>query len=88
MRKILIGGVLAAGSLSAMAQSAVTFYGVADTFLGFSKGAGTDTRLMDGGNVASQLGFRGVEDLGGGLKAKFTLEGGLNLDSGVGRGCK
>lgn len=69
MRKILVGGLLAAGSLSAFAQSTVTMYGIADTFVGFAKGAANDTRLMDGGNLASQLGFRGVEDLGGGLKA-------------------
>ncbi|MBK7654428.1 MAG: porin [Betaproteobacteria bacterium] len=84
MRKIFIASMMAAGGLSAYAQSSVTVYGIADTFVGFAKGAGTDTRLMDGGGLASQLGFRGVEDMGGGLKAKFTLEGGLNLDSGVG----
>ena len=84
MRKVLIGSVLAAGSLSAMAQSSVTIYGIADTFVGFGKGAATDTRLMDGGNQASQLGVRGVEDLGGGLSANYVLEGGINLDNGAG----
>jgi predicted porin len=84
MRKILIASILTTGSLSAFAQSSVTMYGVADTFIGFAKGAATDTRMMDGGNAASQLGVRGTEDLGGGLSAKFTLEGGLNLDNGSG----
>ena len=84
MRKILIGGLLIAGGASAFAQSSVTVYGVADTFLGFAKGTAKDTRLADGGNVASQLGFRGKEDMGGGMSAVFTLEGGFNQDSGVG----
>src|SRR5204862_4548069 len=31
----------------------------------------------------SRLGFRGIEDLGGGLKAGFWLETGINPDSGT-----
>ena len=34
---------------------------------------------------SSQLGFRGTEDLGGGMKAAFWMEAGLNNDSGVGQ---
>ena len=37
------------------------------------------------GLIAIRLGFRGVEDLGGGLKAGFMLESGLAADSGAGR---
>ncbi len=34
--------------------------------------------------LPSRIGFRGTEDLGGGLKAGFWLEAGLNNDSGAG----
>lgn len=40
------------------------------------------TRGMEAGN--SRLGFRGVEDLGGGLKARFQLEGVVSVDDGTG----
>jgi predicted porin len=36
-----------------------------------------------GGNTNSRLGFRGVEDLGGGLKATFQLEAGVGIDDGT-----
>jgi predicted porin len=37
--------------------------------------------INSGGNATSRIGFRGVEDLGGGLKANFWLEAGLLADS-------
>lgn len=42
------------------------------------------SRGLESGN--SRLGFRGVEDLGGGLKARFQLEGTANVDDGTGAG--
>jgi predicted porin len=84
MRKILLGSLLAVGTVSAFAQSTVTVYGVADAFAAIAKGSSSDKRMTDGGNIASQLGFRGTEDLGGGLIAQFRFEGGLNLDTGIG----
>ena len=42
-------------------------------------------RVQDGNNQglgSSRFGMRGTEDLGGGLKANFVLEAGLNLDDG------
>lgn len=38
---------------------------------------------MSGGALGSRLGFRGVEDLGGGTSAVFRLEQGINLDDGT-----
>ena len=38
--------------------------------------------LSNGGNASSRLGFRGTEDLGGGLAASFWLEAGINNDDG------
>ena len=55
---------------------------MADAFLQVADGDETLTRLQSGGLNGSRLGFRGVEDLGGGLRALFTLEHGINLDDG------
>jgi hypothetical protein len=38
---------------------------------------------LGGGMFPSRLGFRGSEDLGGGLKAIFTLETGVYVDTGT-----
>ncbi|KQP48584.1 hypothetical protein ASF44_22025 [Pseudorhodoferax sp. Leaf274] len=79
-----------AASGAAMAQSSVTLYGVLD--IGFGKvkdgkwgmnnGEGYASG-QDGFNSTSVIGFRGTEDLGGGLKANFNLQsGGLDLSTG------
>ncbi len=39
--------------------------------------------MNSGINTTSRFGFRGSEDLGGGLKAIFNLESGINLDTGA-----
>jgi len=41
------------------------------------------TALSSGGNASSRVGFRGTEDLGGGLAASFWLESGFNQDTGA-----
>ena len=41
-----------------------------------------ETRLSSGGESSVRFGFRGREDLGGGLRAVFRLEGGINIDDG------
>ncbi len=43
-----------------------------------------ETQLISSGSTASRLGFRGIEDLGGGLGAGFWLEAGVSLDTGTG----
>lgn len=73
---------LAAGS--AAAQSSVTLYGVADTFLQYlNKGGASSVSQRSGGSTGSMVGFRGKEDLGGGLKAVFDLESGFNINNGA-----
>jgi predicted porin len=68
----------------AFAQSSVTIYGVADVGVDVGRaGGGSLTRVISGGSFASRLGFRGSEDLGGGLSALFKLEQGFSLDDGV-----
>ena len=85
MKKSLIALAVLAASGAAMAQSSVTLYGVLDTGVSYFKGDDSVYGLTKtGGNVNSRLGFRGVEDLGNGLKATFNLEGGMNVDDGTG----
>ena len=83
MKKSLIALAVLAASGAAMAQSSVTLYGVVDTGLTYSKGEESVYGMTHvGGNVNSRLGFRGVEDLGNGLKATFNLEAGMGVDDG------
>ena len=85
MKKSLIALAVLAASGAAMAQSSVTLYGIADAAVTYVNGLDNWTGLNSGANKTSRLGFRGVEDLGGGLKANFVLEGGFNLDAGDGK---
>ena len=84
MKKSLIALAALAASGAAMAQSSVTLYGVLDTGLTYVSGVDNVYGLTrTGGNTNSRLGFRGVEDLGNGLKATFNLEAGITPDDGT-----
>lgn len=76
--------VLCAFADSASAQSNVTIYGIFDIGLTSSHSDTSNTRIgLDSGNwYGSRLGFKGTEDLGGGLSAEFKLENGFNGDTG------
>lgn len=80
------GAVLALAAWgSAWAQSSVAIYGTVDLALTrASSGGATTTGLKEGGHTASRIGFRGVEDLGGGLDAHFVLEAGYDPETGAG----
>lgn len=82
MKKTLIALAALAATGAAMAQSAVTIYGVIDqAFTRTNISGGTNkNEMVSSGNVTNRLGFRGTEDLGGGLKAKFQIETSLNAD--------
>ncbi|CAN7367073.1 porin [Pseudoduganella sp. LjRoot289] len=69
---------------TALAQSNVAFYGVMDLGISQDRGgvAGTSTRVTSGMATQSRWGFRGSEDLGGGLAAFFVIEGGIHGDVG------
>ncbi|HQS31943.1 porin [Polaromonas sp.] len=94
MKKTLIAlAALTSIAGVAQAQSSVTLYGIADAFVGSlsstTRTAGVSTKttntVIDSGGLASpRFGLRGVEDLGGGLKAVFALEGGILVDTGAG----
>jgi len=53
-------------------------YGVKATQLASGANNQKQTGIMDGGNAGSRIGFRGTEDLGGGMKAHFVTEQGLS----------
>ncbi len=84
MKKTLVSlAVLAAASGSAMAQSSVTLYGTADA--GVGKFQGGKVGMVTNSLVTTSdsfIGFRGTEDMGGGLKAGFQFESSINLRDG------
>ena len=85
MKKSLVALAVLAASGAAMAQSSVTLFGIVDAAYGVGKGSiSNKTQLKNSGYNSSRLGFRGVEDLGGGLKAGFHIEAGVNNDDGTG----
>lgn len=77
---LLLGSVAGA----AAAQSSITVYGIADAGLVAERGnaGGSLNKLNSGVASGSRLGFRGTEDLGGGLAANFVLETGIAIDTG------
>ena len=93
MKKSLIALAVLGLSGAAFAQSSVTLYGVADAGVGkieagspTGNDASDKTEFISGSlmnNGTSRLGVRGVEDLGGGLKAGFQFESQIDLDSGA-----
>lgn len=86
MKKFLI--VLAATfgvSGNAMAQGSVTLYGLISAGLQYSNNQGghSSWQMASGTMQPSRWGVKGSEDLGGGLKAIFTLENGFNVMNGT-----
>ena len=85
MKKSLIALAVLAASGAAMAQSSVTLFGVVDATYAYGSGSTSNkSQLTTSGYNGSRLGFRGVEDLGGGMSASFWLEAGVNIDNGSG----
>lgn len=79
-----LAGLLAAFTGAAMAQSSVTAFGVVDVSARQVKNGSTKLyQVASDGYSSSRFGFRGVEDLGGGLSAGFWLEAALNPDDGT-----
>ena len=74
--------LLASFAASSMAQKS-EIYGIADVYAGSVRGSVSSTVVNDGGNAPSRLGFRGREDLGGGLSAHYVLEMGFTADTGA-----
>ncbi|EJO55506.1 porin [Burkholderia multivorans] len=96
MRKhVIFAAALAAFAAPAFAQDSVTLYGVIDEGFNYTNnasvnGAGkADYQLASGYAQGSRWGLKGSEDLGGGLKAIFTLESGFDVNNGrLGQGSR
>lgn len=77
--------VLGAAGATSFAQSSVQLYGAVDGGVDYISNAGGRhlTAINSGRRSPDRFGFRGVEDLGGGLGAFFRLESGFNSDTGA-----
>jgi predicted porin len=82
--KFLAATVFALAAQGAFAQSSVTLYGVLDDGLTYlSNVNGKKVVQMESGNLWGAIwGMKGTEDLGGGMKALFQIEGGFDVNSG------
>jgi predicted porin len=83
---------LLVSSASCLAQSSVDLYGIVDLALRAGTGptsnnapapSGHTTAVSSGIDNTSRWGIKGQESLGGGWKALFLLEGGINVDTGA-----
>jgi predicted porin len=88
MKKSLIAIAALAAVSAASAQSSVTLYGLVDIGYGAHSTTSRDgsvflksSGVMDGSNAGNRIGFRGTEDLGGGLRANFVVEQGISPTS-------
>ena len=83
MKKSLLAlALMGAFSSAAFAQSSVTIYGTLDA--GITRTTHTsNTAIQEAKRDNNKLGFRGVEDLGSGLKALFHLEIRFEPDTGT-----
>jgi predicted porin len=93
-KKIIALAVAGLASTAAFAQSNVTIYGSVDAGYAYrfdaengaavnSVNSNSRSSLDTGASAGNRLGFKGVEDLGNGLKAVFLLEQGFRLDGGT-----
>ncbi len=86
---VVTAGLLALAATSAHAQSSVTLYGITAveavraTGVNTGSGIGSQYRLDNSQVTSSRLGFKGSEDLGGGLSAVFDMTSGVALDTGA-----
>ena len=92
LRRVAVAAaVLLANMSSVHAQSTVTLYGVVDAgilytsktlSLSTGQNAGHQVSMITGGHTPSLFGLKGTEDLGGGIKALFALESGIDVSNG------
>ena len=88
MKKSLLAvAVAAALPAAAFAQTNVTLYGILDAGVGMvdPDGPGSKSSMVvnSGYQSTSRWGIRGAEDLGGGLRATFNIEAGIDVDTGI-----
>jgi len=83
MKKTLLAIAALAATSGAFAQSSLTIYGVLDASLERIDADKGVTRVSSDNLSTSRLGFKGTEDIGGGLKAGFVLEHNVKVDTGA-----
>jgi len=84
-KTLMVAALSGVFATAAHAQSSVTLYGLIDAGLTYTNNqGGSHTFKETSGSVnGSRWGLRGAEDLGGGLKAIFTLENGFSIANGT-----
>ncbi|WP_374316647.1 porin [Aquabacterium sp.] len=83
MKKTLLAIAALAATSGAFAQSSLTIYGVLDASIENINADDSLTRVSSDNLSSSRLGFKGTEDIGGGLKAGFVLEHNVKVDTGA-----
>jgi general bacterial porin, GBP family len=84
-KTLMVAALSGVFATAAHAQSSVTLYGLIDAGITYTNNQhGHSNVQMTSGSVnGSRFGLRGAEDLGGGLKAIFTLENGFGINDGT-----
>jgi predicted porin len=87
LKRITLASLAALAAPAALAQSNVQIYGTLNADFESVKATGSSgTNFLSRNRVtsnSSNLGFRGTEDLGQGLRAFFQIESAVNLDNGT-----
>ena len=88
MKKVLVAAAVASAFAGGAYAQNVSVYGLIDASVAQVKTGVTTVTAQGQGDYlgSSVLGFKGSEDLGGGMKASFQLEGDLNVNNGAGDG--
>ena len=83
-KTLMVAALSGVFATAAHAQSSVTLYGLIDAGITYTNNQGGHSNWQEtsGSINGSRWGLRGAEDLGGGLKAIFTLENGFNIANG------
>jgi GBP family porin len=84
-KTLMVAALSGVFATAAHAQSSVTLYGLIDAGLTYTNNQGGSHNFKEtsGAVNGSRWGLRGAEDLGGGLKAIFTLENGFSIANGT-----
>jgi predicted porin len=84
LTRLAIAAIAVLGPCAGVHAQSVELFGLLDMSAGTFQNAGTARQWRsDSGNMSTSfIGFKGSEDLGGGLKAKFAIEHFLRLDNG------
>lgn len=84
MGSLLLASGAASAQLAPASGDGVVIYGSVDGGLSTlnDERGGRNNKVETGNRSPDRIGFRGTEDLGGGMRAFFQLENGFNLDDG------